>query len=123
MSKGILTEYNDLCFICERPAEAQHHLVFGTSGRGLSEEDGLKVPVCNRCHNMGELIMRIHGNPAAEKMSRIIGQLAWEKEYALQKADDFARIIDENKKPGEVKKIVSKGSREAFRRRYGHSYL
>lgn len=98
MSKGIVTDYPEICFICGRPSEAEHHLVFGTAGRELSEKDGLKVPVCNNCHNMGEILMRIHGNPMAERMSKIIGQLAWEKEYALQKADEFARIIDTDRK-------------------------
>lgn len=101
MSKGIVTDYPEICFICGRPSEAEHHLVFGTAGRELSEKDGLKVPVCNNCHNMGEILMRIHGNPMAERMSKIIGQLAWEKEYALQKADEFARIIDEGREEGE----------------------
>ena len=106
MSKGIVTDYPGICFICGRPSEAEHHLVFGTAGRELSEKDGLKVPVCNDCHNMGDILCRIHGNPMAERMSKIIGQLAWEKEYALQKADEFARIIDEGREEGEVKKIT-----------------
>lgn len=59
----------------------------------------------------------------AERMSKIIGQLAWEKEYALQKADEFARIIDEGREEGEVKQIIHKGGRETFRKRYGCSYL
>ena len=71
MSKGIVTDYPEICFICGRPSEAEHHLVFGTAGRELSEKDGLKVPVCNNCHNMGEILMRIHGNPMAERMSKI----------------------------------------------------
>lgn len=74
MSKGIVTDYPEICFICGRPSEAEHHLVFGTAGRELSEKDGLKVPVCNNCHNMGEILMRIHGNPMAERMSKIIGR-------------------------------------------------
>lgn len=97
MSKGIVTDYPEICFICGRPSEAEHHLVFGTAGRELSEKDGLKVPVCNNCHNMGEILKRIHGNPMAERMSKIIGQLAWEKEYALQKADElFDKMEDCN---------------------------
>lgn len=97
MGKGIVTDYPEICFICGRPSEAEHHLVFGTAGRELSEKDGLKVPVCNNCHNMGEILKRIHGNPMAERMSKIIGQLAWEKEYALQKADElFDKMEDCN---------------------------
>ena len=58
MSKGIVTDYPGICFICGRPSEAEHHLVFGTAGRELSEKDGLKVPVCNDCHNMGDILCR-----------------------------------------------------------------
>lgn len=123
MNKGIVTDYSEICFICGKPSEAEHHLVFGTSGRELSEKDGLKVPVCNQCHNMGELVKRIHGNPVAEKLSKIIGQLAWEKEYAIQKTVYLARIIDEDKQENNLKQIIYKGSREAFRNRYGRSYL
>lgn len=54
MSKSIVTDYSEICFFCGRQAEGEHHLIFGTAGRELSEKDGLKVPVCNNCHNMGE---------------------------------------------------------------------
>ena len=123
MSKGIVTDYPEICFICGRSSEAEHHLVFGTSGRDLSEKDGVKVPVCNNCHNMGAILNRIHGNSMAEKLSKIIGQLAFEKEFALRTADEFARIIDPERREGEVKKMIHKGSRETFRKRYGCSYL
>ena len=121
--KSILTEYLEICVICGRQSEAEHHLVFGTYGRELSEKDGLKIPICNNCHNMGEVIRKIHGNPMAEKLSKIIGQLAWEKEYALQKADEFGRIINENEKEDSIKKIINTGARESLRKRYGCSFL
>ena len=63
MSKGIVTEYPEICIFCGRQAEAEHHLIFGTAGRELSEKDGLKIPVCNNCHNMGQKLCRIHENP------------------------------------------------------------
>ncbi len=94
--KSIVTEYGDICFICGRRAEAEHHLIFGTLGRSLSEKDGLKVPICNNCHNMGEISKRIHGNPMAERLSKMLGQAIYE-----------AKI----------------GTREEFRKRYGVSYL
>ena len=72
-----------------------HHLVFGRGMRKLAEEDGLKIPLCNSCHNMN-LWSCIHGNQAAEKLSKMLGQMAYE-----------AKI----------------GSREDFRKRYGKSYL
>ncbi len=124
MSKGIVTDYPEICFICGRPSEAEHHLVFGTAGRELSEKDGLKVPVCNNCHNMGEILMRIHGNPMAERMSKIIGQLAWEKKNTpCRRQTNLQGLSMKAGEEGEVKQIIHKGGRETFRKRYGCSYL
>lgn len=94
--KGIVAERDDVCIFCGRPAEAEHHLIFGTAGRELCERDGLKVPICNNCHNMGEVTRRIHDNPMAERLSKMLGQAVFE---------------------GKI------GTREQFRERYGKSYL
>ncbi len=96
MSKSIVTDYPEICFFCGRQAEGEHHLIFGTAGRELSEKDGLKVPTCNNCHNMGEPLNRVHDNPMAEKLSKMLGQAIYE-----------AKI----------------GTREQFRKRYGKSYM
>ena len=106
VSKGIVTEYPEICIFCGRQAEAEHHLIFGTAGRELSEKDGLKIPVCNNCHNMGQKLCRIHENPMAERLSKMLGQAIWEKEWI------FANNQQESRK-----------AREAFRKRYGRSYL
>jgi hypothetical protein len=45
---------------------------------------------------MGKATERIHENPMAEKLSKMLGQAIWEKHN---------------------------GDREAFRKRYGKSYL
>ena len=94
--KSIVTEYPDICFYCGKPAECEHHLIFGNGLRDLADEDGLKVSSCNKHHNMGQINERIHGNPMAEKLSKMLGQAVWEKHY---------------------------GNREAFRKRYGKNYL
>ena len=102
--KGIVTKYNDNCIFCGRPTEAKHHLVYGKGNRTLSDRDGLMIPCCNDCHNMADIPERIHGNPMAEAMSKIIGQLAYEKHMVANGATE-----DE--------------ARKAFRDRYGISYL
>ncbi len=96
MAKGIVTDYDNICLFCGRPAECEHHLLFGTGMRELAEQDGLKVPSCNNCHNIGQVTGRIHDNPMAERLSKILGQAIYE-----------ANI----------------GSREEFRTRYGKSYM
>lgn len=96
MSKSIVTEHEWICAFCGREAEGEHHLIFGTAGRELSEKDGLKLPICNGCHNMGDKLRRIHDNPMAERLSKMLGQAIFE---------------------GKV------GTRDDFRKRYGRSYL
>lgn len=94
--KSIVTEYPDICFFCGKPAECEHHLIFGNGLRELADQDGLKVPSCNKHHNTGDISERIHDNPMAEKLSKMLGQAIWESKY---------------------------GTREKFRKRYGKSYL
>lgn len=101
---SILTNAKEYCFFCGGYAECEHHLIFGSANRALAEEDGLKVPSCNRCHNMGTVPERIHSNPMAEKLSKMIGQLSWENRHIT------AGI------PPEM-------AREMFRKRYSKSYL
>lgn len=102
--KSIVTDQTDYCFFCGHPAEATHHLIFGSASRSLADQDGLTVPTCNHCHNMGKISERIHDNPMAEKLSKMIGQLAWENKHIASGM------------PPEM-------AREMFRGRYGRSYL
>lgn len=103
--QGIITKYNENCMLCGRPTTTQHHFVFGWGMRSLAEEDGVKGPICDRCHNMADnLSDRIHDNPAAEKLSKMLGQLAWEK-----------RRVAEG--------MTEDEAREAFRKRYKRSWL
>jgi len=105
--KSVVTEFTEICAICGKPAECEHHLIFGTGMRRLCDEDHIVLPMCNDCHNMSDrLTSRIHDNPMAESLSKMLGQMAWEKEFykQLSKQDvDIARIT--------------------FMKRYGKSYL
>lgn len=105
MSKSIVTEYTDISAISGKPAECRHHLVFGRGIRNLAEQDGLWVPLTNDEHNMGK--DSVHGNPIAERLSKIAGQLAWEKAYYMR----HLRISGMDL------------ARQEFRKRYGKSYL
>lgn len=119
MSKSIVTDYKEICFFCGRPAEGEHHLIFGTAGRELSEKDGLKVPTCNNCHNMGKADMKIHGNVMAEKLSKMLGQALWEREWILRNAVHDPDNINEKG----IQEFESMIARKEFRDRYGKSYL
>lgn len=101
---GIVTNEDRICAICGRTAECKHHLIFGRGLKKLGDEDDIYIMLCHKCHNMGDIESRIHDNPMAEKLSKMVGQLAFEK------------------------KMVSEGmpeddAREEFRKRYGISYL
>lgn len=103
--KSILTKYTGYCMFCGKPTTIPHHFLFGKGIRGLAEEDGVKGPICSNCHTTGwPVYSRIHDNPMAMKLSKMVGQLAWEKhKVASGMTEDDAR--------------------EAFRKRYGVSYL
>lgn len=91
------------CAVCgKRIAEASHHLIFGRGLRELADQDGLYIPVCNDCHNMGR--MCIHGHTAAEMLSKMLGQALWEKDKVAK---------------GET----PERARELFMGRYGRSWL
>ena len=104
--KSVLTKYNGFCIFCGKPTQTDHHLLFGKGIRELAEEDGVKMPVCDVEHNMAGGTRQIHDNSIAEKLSKIAGQLAWEKEY-------YRSLYGNEDDP----------AREAFRERYGRSYL
>ena len=94
-----------ICVFCGRYTRTKHHLIFGMSLRALSDEDKLTIPLCDEHHNMAvKAIDRIHGNPTAEKLSKMLGQAIWER-------NKIASGIAES----EV--------RELFIKRYGRSYL
>lgn len=100
--KSILTKYTDNCIICGMPIDEIkncHHLVFGRGMRNLADEDGLTLPMCPFCHD--ELHKK---SSVAAEMSRICGQLAFEKSLC-------------------EKGVSADNAREYFRKRYGKSYL
>lgn len=102
--KSVLSEFNEkgmICPLCERnTAREEHHLIFGRTGeRDLAESDGIKLNICHECHK------NIHDNPKfsgqATGMSKIIGQLAYEKEMVskgMSKEDARKSFIKRYKK-------------------------
>ena len=118
-----VTKYKEICFFCGRQAEAEHHLIFGAAGRALSEKDGLKVPICNNCHNMGRMTQRIHGNIMAEKLSKMLGQALWERQWILQDAVHGNAILKGIGDDDEDMRLEARIARKEFMSRYGKSYI
>ena len=108
--KSIVTKHESICAICGRPAECKHHLISGSGRRQLADKDSLIIPLCNRHHNMGNSTERLHDNPVAEALSKMVGQLAWEKRYIARRAEVPFDDLEEE-------------AREEFMARYGESYL
>lgn len=98
-----------ICAMCGAPAECTHHLIFGRAERKLCDADHITLDMCNRCHNMAQTrLEQIHDNPMAEKLSKMLGQAMWERNYIMEHmAIPFA----------------DECPREAFMERYGRSYL
>lgn len=109
---NVVTRYTEVSAFSARPRECNHHLVFGSGLRKLAEEDGLILPLTNYEHNIGSISERIHGNIAAEKLSKMLGQVAFEKEF-YRKALESLQEVGGGADP----------ARDVFMKRYGISYL
>lgn len=96
--KSILTKYVNNCIICGCPTEEPHHLIFG-SLRSIADKDNVVAPMCRICHE------ELHRNAQASELSKICGQLAWEKHYMATKG------------------VGEDEARAAFRVRFTRSYL
>ena len=99
-------EFSKYCFFCGTPVNgSEHHFVFGSGVRNLSEKDGLKAHVCDKCHTLGKITERVHDNPMAERLSKMFGQAIYERNVLASKE---VNTVDE--------------AREKFRKRYGQCY-
>lgn len=93
------------CELCGKPASERHHLIFGRGMRPLADEDGLTMDLCDSCHKS------IHSSVAAAKLSKIVGQLIWQK-MALTEALECNGIEE-----------AEEYTEERFRTRYGRTWV
>lgn len=119
--KSILTKYEQFSVFSGSPKQCDHHLVFGKGSfwRRLSEEYGLKIPLLNREHNMSSegTSHQIHDNVAAEHLSKMLGQVAFEKYYLAEKLASGENLGHQSAEDWMDE------SREEFRRVFGESFL
>lgn len=97
----MITEYNDYCIICGKPAE-EHHVFKGRKHRTLCEQDELTLPLCYEHHRTGKL--SAHLCKEMNVLCEIIGQLAYERDKC---AEGYS--VD--------------AARESFLMRYGKAYI
>lgn len=119
MKKSKVTDYEQYSVFSGTPTSTRHHLLFGRGIRNLAEQDGIWIPVTDAEHNMSSkgTINQIHDNPAAEHLSRMLGQAIWERNYLIKQLE----LPFEGEE--EAFERVSRECREAFRKRYGQSFL
>ena len=119
MSKSKVTFYDDISAFSGRKTECVHHLIFGNGLRELADKDCIYIPLTNAEHSMSNagLTFQIHGNVAAEKLSKIAGQLAWERIWLANQLEQKSELEEESEQ------AWLEEARRQFIRRYGKSYL
>ena len=119
--KSIVTNFTEFSVFSGTPTNTMHHLIFGTSLRRLADEDMLVIPVTDSEHNMSSQgnEYQIHHNPVDEKLSKMLGQMAWEKNYLAKK---LARVNEDGLDIQTIEEW-SDEARNEFRKRYGVSFL
>lgn len=80
--ESIITPNQEHCFICHRQAIEGHHIFYGKANRKKSDEDGLVIPICRKCHT------EIHDKSKHQGLKRI-GQKIYMKAY--EKSEDEFR--------------------------------
>lgn len=98
--KSIMQEKNGTCYLCRLLEDddfpkltQEHHVVFGTSGRALSEKYGLKVYLCLRHHLHDGGPDAVHRNPQIRKLLCEKAQIEFEKHYP---GKSFREIFGKN---------------------------
>ena len=79
--KSIMTDNMKACYICGAPRDHIHHIFGGylSKNRQHSDEDGLFIPVCAKCHD------EIHnGNQALKNGLHMQAQLKYEQTHTRE---------------------------------------
>lgn len=104
-------EYADLDIIDLSPNAERHHCLYGSADRKKADMDGLWLPLSHEHHqgNNG-----VHHNKEMQMLTKIIAQLAWEKNYIIEV------LAKENGIPPQE---WNTRAREAFLKRYGRTFI
>lgn len=91
MSKSILQEDDEICFLCGGWGACEWHHIYGGANRKLSEKYGLKVRLHHHCHN--EPPDGVHHNKEVMDLLHQTGQRAFDASYPDL---DFMKIFGRN---------------------------
>lgn len=87
-----MTTDMDHCFVCGKSPVQIHHCIYGTSGRKLSDSDGLFVPLCMDHHTGSK--NGVHGqNYALAAALKMQAQKEYEKTHSR---DDWMKRYGRN---------------------------
>ena len=84
-----------MCYICGRGGKLhKHHIFGGNPNRGHSEDCGLTVHLCPKCHTIGK--EAVHKDAEIMEGLHKIGQAAFERNHTRE---EFVRIFGKNYLP------------------------
>lgn len=78
------------CWVCGNPYVEEHHVLYGTSKRKLSEKYGLKVYLCHE-HHTGK--KGAHFNKVLDTQLKMFAQKKFEEIYGHEK---FMEVFKKN---------------------------
>lgn len=89
--KSIIQE-NKECWVCGTTQDIhEHHIIYGTANRRLSEKYGLKVWLCGKHHNLSN--EGVHFNRELDLRLKQLAQKRFKEEYPNE---DFLKIFGRN---------------------------
>lgn len=90
--RSIIQTDNELCFICKKAIGTEtHHIFPGNPNRRHSEDDGLKIRICRRCHD------ELHFGKKSGEMMDKLQRLGQEKyEATIGTRDEFIKRYGRN---------------------------
>ena len=105
--KSILQKKDGTCYLCgklhgdySRKNVQEHHVVFGTANRKLSEKYGLKVYLCLYHHVEGT--EAVHRNAGLDRMLKIEAQRVFCKEFPKL---DWMAVFGKNYDTGSIQGV------------------
>lgn len=112
--ESIITKWVNYCMLCGKPREEMHHALYGNKHK-LADQDKLLMPLCQFHHQDSK--KGVHNNAEMKALSQMLAQACWEKHYLAQKLSSCEELGHQ------CVEDWSDEAREAFRRRYGESFL
>lgn len=112
--ESIITKWLQYCFVCGKPREDMHHVLFGSKHK-LADEDKLLIPLCRYHHQDSK--NGVHNNQGMRVMSQALAQACWQRQYLAEKLASGEDVGHQSAEDW------LKESADAFKARYGEYYM